>query len=306
MHSARKTTTNLRTSTEHNTQPQPEAAIMNEPTPTRNTNVTAATLFNELKKLVKIFKVTPHKTPQETPRARHDDGPIFIQIDGGQTIATTSMKLQTPSELEKANEVNSIDNFNPESNVFFKNPLVDKWTRHPTPNATKSLLNKLNYVDDNKKSLSPSVPQLSLEDLTKNGRARIGKNGKGLATLDLQELLYITVLIPIYYIIHRAILPNQPLDHLEGINLAVNTASTDRDGSKLEKNKTFARTEVNDESLLGQIYAVTVFITMMFIACNFEQGESKDGQDLLHDVVNNLAKECETQGIGTFFKMLGE
>jgi hypothetical protein len=284
---------------------------MNEPTPTRNTNVTAATLFNELKKLVEIFEVTPHKTPQETPREtpreRHDDGPIFIQIGGGQTIATTSMKLQTPSELEKANEVNSIDNFNPESNVFFKNPLVDKWTRNPTPNATKSLLNKLNYVDGNKESLSPSVPQLSLEDLTKNGRARIGKNGKGLATLDLQELLYITILIPIYYIIHRAILPNQPLDHLEGINLAVNTASSDRDGSTLEKKKTFARTEVNDESLLGQIYGVTVFITMMFIACNFEQGESEeDEQNLLHDVVNNLAKECETQGIGTFFKMLGE
>jgi hypothetical protein len=284
---------------------------MNEPTPTRNTNVTAATLFNELKKLVEIFEVTPHKTPQETPREtpreRHDDGPIFIQIGGGQTIATTSMKLQTPSELEKANEVNSIDNFNPESNVFFKNPLVDKWTRNPTPNATKSLLNKLNYVDGNKESLSPSVPQLSLEDLTKNGRARIGKNGKGLATLDLQELLYITILIPIYYIIHRAILPNQPLDHLEGINLAVNTASSDRDGSTLEKKKTFARTEVNDESLLGQIYGVTVFITMMFIACNFEQGESEeDEQNLLHDVVNNLARECETQGIGTFFKMLGE
>eukprot|EP00985_Skeletonema_marinoi_P028891 scaffold26235_cov151-Skeletonema_marinoi.AAC.1 len=73
---------------------------MNEPTPTRNTNVTAATLFNELKKLVEIFEVTPHKTPQETPREtpreRHDDGPIFIQIGGGQTIATTSMKLQTP------------------------------------------------------------------------------------------------------------------------------------------------------------------------------------------------------------------
>jgi hypothetical protein len=284
---------------------------MNEPTPTRNTNVTAATLFNELKKLVEIFEVTPHKTPQETPREtpreRHDDGPIFIQIGGGQTIATTSMKLQTPSELENANEVNSIDNFNPESNVFFKNPLVDKWTRNPTPNATKSLLNKLNYVDGNKESLSPSVPQLSLEDLTKNGRARIGKNGKGLATLDLQELLYITILIPIYYIIHRAILPNQPLDHLEGINLAVNTASSDRDGSTLEKKKTFARTEVNDESLLGQIYGVTVFITMMFIACNFEQGESEeDEQNLLHDVVNNLARECETQGIGTFFKMLGE
>ena len=284
---------------------------MNEPTPTRNTNVTAATLFNELKKLVEIFEVTPHKTPQETPREtpreRHDDGPIFIQIGGGQTIATTSMKLQTPSELEKANEVNSIDNFNPESNVFFKNPLVDKWTRNPTPNATKSLLNELNYVDGNKESLSPSVPQLSLEDLTKNGRARIGKNGKGLATLDLQELLYITILIPIYYIIHRAILPNQPLDHLEGINLAVNTASSDRDGSTLEKKKTFARTEVNDESLLGQIYGVTVFITMMFIACNFEQGESEeDEQNLLRDVVNNLAKECETQGIVTFFKMLGE
>ena len=289
-----------------------EAAIMNDPTPAPNSNVAAATLFNELKELAKIFapkkEETPQESPQETPpegtpQERH--GALYINVDG-ELFSTTSMKLQSSVELKKAKEVDSIENFNPESNKFFGHPPVKEWTKQPTSGTTKSLLSKMTYVNGNNESVSPSVPQLSLEDLTKNDRARTGTNGKGLATMDLQELLYMTLLIPLYYIILRAIPPNESLDHHEGVNLAVNTASTDRDGSKLEKKKTSDQTEVNDESPRGQVYAVTVFITMMFIACNFEEGETKEGHDLLHDVINRLAKECETENIGTFFKMLGK
>eukprot|EP00984_Skeletonema_dohrnii_P009661 scaffold3703_cov114-Skeletonema_dohrnii-CCMP3373.AAC.2 len=290
-----------------------EAAMMNDPNPAPNSNVAAATLFDELKELAKIFAPIKKKTsqvaapqkspPQEMPQERH--GPIRINVDG-EFFSTTSMKCQGPAKLKRAKEVDSIENFSPESNKYFRHPPVEEWTINPTPDKTKSLLSRITYVNGNNESVSPSVPQLSLEDLTKNDRATTGTNGKGLATMDLQELLYMTILIPLYYIIHRAISPNESLDHHEGVNLAVNTASTDRDGSTLEKMKTSDQPEVNDRSPRGQQYAVTVFFTMMFIACNFEEGETEEGHELLHDVINRLAEECVTQDIGTFFKMLGK